>query len=170
MFPNDAKTFFYDSHSGDGTSGVLLSPVNYNRTILYTKLACSSGGDDHIIIGTNVNQPNNNNITDTEGSTGNNTDTFMTRLLPSNTQLTWEKSSNTKKCNYTIIYTDYDLTSYGSGYPAFFSGDGLFSSFLLLILVVFGVIYFVWNGIKAVSIHKNLTITHFKEGTEHIDL
>jgi hypothetical protein len=88
---------------------------------------------------------------------------------PTNTALTYTKT-NTADCFFTIVYADYDLSTMGTGAPAFFSGDGLFTSFLLLILVIFGVIYFVWNGIRSVSVHKKYMGVNVLEGKEFYDI
>lgn len=159
MYPNDAKTLFLNVDT-NGTSGTLLPSVSYIRTILNAGMSCNTGTLNSILSGTQqlAYIKNNNSVYK-----------VISFQQPINTALTYTKT-NTADCFFTIVYVNYDLSTMGTGFPAYFSGDGLFSSFLLLILVMFGVIYFVWNGIKAVSIHKNLTITHFKEGTEHIDL
>jgi len=159
MYPNDAKTFFLNANA-NGLSGTLLPAVNYQRTILNAGVSCNTGNLNSILIGSQqiVYIKNNSNVYK-----------VISTPLPANVALTYTKT-NTADCFFTIVYTDYDLSTFGTGAPAYFSGDGLFSSFLLLILVMFGVIYFVWNGIRSVSVHKTLSINHYKEGRENVDL
>jgi hypothetical protein len=167
MFPNDAKTIFLDDHTSQ--TGTILSSKTYDRTILYTRIACDSGNDQRILIGNSATH-SNNDVQDSERATGNSSDVFMIRTLPANQILTYRKSASGNNCNFTIVYTDYNLADYGSGYPAYFSGDGLFTSFLLLIGLLLAIISFVWLGVRSVRTHKKYTGVNEWEGKQDYDI
>lgn len=159
MFPNDAKTFF--SHdTSSSTSGTLLSSVSNERTILSLGINCDEGSNNSILSG------GSKVAFSEDGYSFYKNVSFKQNI---NTVLTYTKSSGAD-CAFTVIYVDYDLSTMGTGAPAFYSGDGLFMSLLLLILVIFGIIGFVWASIRSVGVHKKYMGVNVLEGKELYDI
>jgi hypothetical protein len=107
MFPNDTKVAKIDTHSAP-KSGVLLSASSNTRTVLYGSISCNSTGDYHIIKGSTVTQPNQNNIIDGELSAD--FYRFTRTIIEPNTPVYYNKQSDNDKCTFNILYVDYDLT------------------------------------------------------------
>lgn len=105
MFPTDTKNAYYDDHGG--VSGILLPRANFDRTALYATEFCEGGGDNHIILGSTLTQPNQNNFIDSEHSPR--SGTFVYRLIPANTDVYYSKESAVKDCSFSILYVDYNL-------------------------------------------------------------
>ena len=158
MYPNDAKTLFLNANA-NGTGGTLLSSTSHIRTLLNVGLSCNTGTNNAVLIGSNQIAfiKNNSNVYKT-----------ISTPLPINTTLTYTKT-NTADCFFTIVYTDYDLSTMGTGSPAFFSGDGLFTSFLLFIGLIMALTAFVWAGLKSIKVHNNIEIRN-SEGKHNFDI
>ena len=107
MFPNDTKNVTIDDHSG--TSGVLLPQTSYDRTALMGTIYCSGARDNHIILGSTLTQPNNNNFVDSESTPR--TQTYIYRKIPANTDVYYSKGQASTNCFFTLLYTDYDLST-----------------------------------------------------------
>jgi hypothetical protein len=162
-FPPDAKTVFVDIHTG--TSGVLLNSVNYDRTALYAKITCAVTTDCAITIGNNSPIENNNNIIDSEGIT--NSDVFVSLKIPANSIVYWHKVSNTDDCNFTLVYTDYDLSLMGTGSPSYYNGGDIFISLMLLIGLVLAIVALTNNRISKIKTYKEYTGVNEIEGKQH---
>lgn len=147
LFPIDTKTAYADNHTT--TSGILLSATTSPRTILSGEIICSQAGDNHIIIGSTLTQPNQNNIVDTEQLA--NTQGivhFLVKNVPPNTNIYFSKGTANHQCNFTLNYVDYDITKATSEqingknststneifYNGFSQGDITTTIFLFLIL------------------------------------
>jgi hypothetical protein len=143
MFPNDAKTFFLNANA-NGTSGTLLPAVNNIRTILNLGMSCNTGTLNSILSGAQqvVYIKNNNSV-------------YKNVIFqqPINTPLTYTKT-NTADCFFTIVYTDYDLSTMGTGAPAFYSGDGLFMSLLLFIGLILAITMIIIKAISTIPVHE----------------
>ncbi len=102
-FPLNAKTIHLEAHSG--TSGTMLSAVNYDRTVLFGQINCDVNNDNHIRIGSS----GNSYILDTESN--NNTTIWTTQTIASGTRVDWVKNTSADRCNFHLVYTDYLLAS-----------------------------------------------------------
>lgn len=162
-FPPDAQTAFVDIHTG--TSGILLSAVNYDRTALYAKVSCAITTDCAITIGNESPIQNNNNLLDSEGNTSDSI--FIARKIPANTDIYWNKVSNTDDCNYSLIYTPYDLTLMGTGSPSYYNGGDIFISLMLLIGLVLAIVALTNNRISKIKTYKEYTGVNEIEGKQH---
>jgi hypothetical protein len=159
MYPNDAKTFFLNANA-NGTSGTLLSGASNIRTILNLGMSCNSGTNNSIIAnGQQVAFIKNNSSVYKAVS-------FQ---IPANATVTYTKT-NTADCFFTLVYVDYDLATMGTGQPAFFSGDGLFTSFLLLIGLIMALTAFVWKAISAIPVRREYTGVNSIEGKDHYEI
>lgn len=67
--------------------------------------------------------------------------------------------------NITITCEE-NMKDYICSFSPFFSAGEVVISFLLLILVIFGVIYFIIESIKPVSVHKKYLGVNELEGKE----
>lgn len=147
MFPNDAKNHTLDIHTG--TSGLFLSSVNYDRTILYASMYCKGNGDNALVIGETLTQPNDNDIIDTEDNPAVSLPIY--RTLPANSNINWIKTNTNDKCNYQIIYTDYLLASSTASTTTSFSGGEIVNSvflFMILIVLMYTFMYYWIFGFK----------------------
>ena len=105
MFPSDTKNATVDDHSNE--SGILLAQTTYDRTALMGTIYCSGSKDNHLILGSILTQPNNNNLMDSEAIPR--TQTFIYRKIPANTDVYYTKGLTNTSCFFTLLYTDYDL-------------------------------------------------------------
>lgn len=110
-FPDNTKEFSFDSINNTtctSTTSILLSAVNYDRTILYTSIISRQAGDNHI--GANNLSYPYNLLNDCEigQSQCNN---FNSYLLPANNYLFCLKTSTNDHTWFKILYTDYNLAS-----------------------------------------------------------
>lgn len=160
MFPNDAKTIFLEVGSGNTTGSILSSISTHNRTILSLGTNCTTGVSNEILL---------NGVKISETKTGESLYKNVSVNLLKNQSLTYSKANNVS-CFFTVVYTDYDLSVYGSGMPASLSGDGLMVSLELLIIIIFGIMGMVWVGIKSIKTHKTYTGVNQFEGKEHYDI
>lgn len=106
MFPTDTKNVTIDDHTA--ISGILLPQVAYNRTAIAGTIYCSGAKDNHIVLGSTLTQPNNNNLMDSESVPR--YQTFIYRLIPANTDIYYQKGLAQTSCFFTLLYTDYDLS------------------------------------------------------------
>jgi hypothetical protein len=107
MFPKDILTKTIDTHATP-KSALFLSAVDYDRTALYSTINCNSTGDYSIVFGSDVTQPNINNLITTEQTQ--NLAVFLNTKIPAYTELYYSKPATTDKCTFRLMYTDYDYS------------------------------------------------------------
>lgn len=106
MFPTDTKNRTVDDHSH--ANGILLAQTTYDRTAIMGTIYCSDDKDNHIILGSTLTQPNQNNLVDSETEVRD--QTYIYKKIPANTDVYFSKTSSNNACSFTLLYTDYDLS------------------------------------------------------------
>ena len=144
MFPNNTKSAVLDKHSG--TSGEFLPAVAHDRVILQASIQCSASNDAHLIIGSTITQPNNNNIVDLEGG-GSFINQYTYRLLPADQPVYWEKALTNTRCFYSMNYLD-SLPATTTGQ---FTYDGIMTNMFLLFIFIILLFNFTYGTIIGVK-------------------
>jgi hypothetical protein len=109
MLPFQSVTIKQDIYSG--TFGLFSATTTVPRYIIYTNYLCNPiTRDNHVVLGYNIAQPNNNNIIDTESmaSVGGN---FQNTLWNTGTALYWSKPTTGDKCFFMVTYIDVASTT-----------------------------------------------------------
>jgi hypothetical protein len=167
-FPNDAKTAMVAPTSG--TSGTFLASVSNPRTILAIYQICEQANNNYIRIGTSGTNyllaSNKNSIVEKE----------ISFVVGASTPIDWVKQTAGDKCNFTIVYTDYDLSLVGTGTgsvvvdPTTFTYGDLMISLLLFILLIFALVAFLRGAISSVAVSRKYQGNNSPDGKEFYDI
>lgn len=153
MYPNDAKTIFLQQGTGT-TTGNILPSVNYDRTLLNIGINCSTVNNTVLVGSVKVLETVSANERFYKS---------VSYKIPLNTAITYTKTNQTT-CFFTLVYTDYDLSLYGSAYPASFTGGDMFSSFLLFVGLIIAISVILIKAISNVPVHEKYIGVNQLEG------